>query len=111
MGLGDIKILEDKIEVGVNITNTTTKKLIFYPDQGHLVIGDMQLDSNMFMESGKIGGEVEAGVKENAVLVFPAPDGKKIDVKSVTQIKVLFGDVTTDDFMTNKPVEFTIPVK
>lgn len=111
VGLGDIKISADKIEVGVNLTNTTNKKLTFYPDQGHLVVGDMQLDSNMFMESGKIGGDVEGGVKQNAVLVFPAPDGKKIDVKSVTQVKLIFGNVTTDDFTQNQPVEFTVPVQ
>lgn len=111
VGLGQIKISEDKIEVGVNLANTTNQKLTFYPDQGHLVVGDMQLDSNMFMEQGKIGGEVEGGVKQQAVLVFPAPDGKKIDMKSVTSIKLTFGDVITADYMTNKPVEFTVPVQ
>lgn len=111
VGLGDIKISEDKIEVGVNLKNTTDKKLSFYPDQGKLVVGDMQLDANMFMTSGKIGGDVEGGVKQDAVLVFPAPEGKKIDVKSISQVKLIFGDVTTADFMQNKPVELTVPVK
>jgi hypothetical protein len=111
VGLGDIKISEDKIEVGVNLNNTTTKKLIFYPDQGQLVVGDMQLDANVFMTSGKVGGEVQGGVKQDAVLVFTAPEGKKLDVKLITQIKLIFGDVTTDDFMDSKPVELTVPVQ
>lgn len=111
VGLGEIKISEEKIEVGININNTTSKVLNFYPDQGHLVIGDMQLDANMFMTSGEIGGEVQGGVKQDAVIEFTAPEGKTIDVKSVKQIKLIFGDVTSEDFMSSKGVQFNIPVK
>lgn len=110
VGLGDIKIREDRIEVGVNLNNTTSKVLHFYPDQGHLVVGDMQLDANMFMTTGKVGGDVEGGVKQDGVIVFLSANNKKIDIKSITQIKLVFGDVTTDDFMTSQPVEFTVPV-
>jgi hypothetical protein len=111
VGLGEIKIEEDKISVGINLVNTTNAVLNFYPDQGHLVVGDMQLDSNMFMTEGDIGGEVQGGVKQDAVIVFTVPEGKKIDVKSVTQVKLVFGDVVTADYMTTKPVNFIIKVK
>jgi hypothetical protein len=111
VGLGEIQIQEDKISVGINLANTTNQALTFYPDQGHLVIGDMQLDANLFMTNGDIGGEVQGGVKQDGVIEFLAPEGKKIDVKTVTQIKIFFGDVVTADYMTNKPVEFTIPVQ
>jgi major membrane immunogen (membrane-anchored lipoprotein) len=111
VGLGEIKIQEDKISVGINIANTTNAVLNFYPDQGHLVIGDMQLDANMFMTEGDIGGDVQGGVKQDAVLVFTVPEGKKIDIKTVTQLKLILGDVVTADYMTNKPVEFIVPVK
>lgn len=111
VGLGEIKIEEDRISVGINLANTTDKVLNFYPDQGHLVVGDMQLDANMFMTEGDIGGELQGGVKQDAVIVFTVPEGKKIDVKAITQLKLILGDVTTEDYMTSKPVEFTVPVK
>jgi hypothetical protein len=71
----------------------------------------MQLDANMFMTEGDIGGELQGGVKQDAVIVFTVPEGKKIDVKAITQLKLILGDVTTEDYMTSKPVEFTVPVK
>jgi hypothetical protein len=111
VGLGEVKITEDKISVGINLENTTNKQLTFYPDQGHLVVGDMQLEANMFMTSGEIGGDVQGGVKQDGVIEFLVPEGKKIDVKSIKEIKILFGDVTTEDFMTTKPVNFTVKVK
>lgn len=38
VNLGDVKIMKDKINVGLNIENTTDKVLTFYPDQGNAVI-------------------------------------------------------------------------
>jgi hypothetical protein len=111
VALGEIKIADDKISVGMNIQNTTDKVLHFYPDQGQMVVGDMQLDANMFMTSGKIGGDVQGGVKQDGVIEFLAPDGKKIDVTTVKEVKLIFGDVTTGDYMDNKPVEFVVPVQ
>lgn len=111
VGLGEIKIAEDKISVGVNIENTSDGMLMFYPDQGQLVTGDMQLDSNMFLASGNIGGDVHSGVKQDAVLEFLAPEGKLIDVNAITEIRLIFGDVVAEDFMSSEPVEFTVPVQ
>jgi hypothetical protein len=111
VGLGEIKIAEDKISVGINLANTTNEALTFYPDQGHLVIGDMQLDANLFMTDGEIGGEVQGGVKQQAVVEFLPPEGKKIDVNTVKEIKLFFGDVVTADYMTTKEVNFVIPVQ
>jgi hypothetical protein len=111
VGLGEVKVTADKISVGINLENTTDKALSFYPDQGKMVIGDMQLDANMFMTSGSVGGDVQSGVKQEGVIEFLAPEGKKIDVKTVKQIKLVFGDVVTEDYMTTEPVNFTVEVK
>lgn len=111
VALGEIKIAEDKVSVGMNIENTTGAALNFYPDQGQAIIGDMQLDANLFMTSGKVGGEVQGGVKQDGVIEFLAPEGKKIDVESITSIKLVFGDITTADFMQTEPVSFEVPVK
>jgi hypothetical protein len=111
VGLGEIKITEDKIAVGINLQNTTNEVLNFYPDQGQLVVGDMQLNANMFMTTGQVGGEVQGGVKQEGVIEFLAPEGKKIDINTVTGIRLIFGDVITADYMTAEPVEFTVPVQ
>lgn len=111
VALGEIKISKDKLEVGINIENTTDGQLMFYPDQGSAVVGDMQLDANMFLTDGSIGGDVQGGVKQEGVLEFLAPEGKEIDIEAIKEIKLIFGDVVTEDFMTTKAVEFTVPVK
>lgn len=111
VGLGEIKIQEDKISVGVNLENTTDKLLNFYPDQGSLVVGDMQISANMFMTTGTLGGEVQGGVKQDGVIEYLVDEGKKLDVDSIAEIKLIFGDVTTEDFMESKPMEIVVPVK
>ncbi len=111
VGLGEIKISSNKLKVGINIENTTDGKLMFYPDQGSAVIGDMQLDANLFLTDGTIGGDVQSGVKQEGILEFLVPKGKEIDVKSIKEIKLLFGDVVTDDFMTSEPAEFVVPIQ
>ncbi|MFS0657145.1 hypothetical protein [Bacillus sp. 179-C3.3 HS] len=111
VNLGDIKIMKDKINVGINIENTTDSALSFYPDQGTAVIGSMQIEANLFMTDGSIGGDVEGGVKQDGVIQFLAPEGKEIDVDGIKEIKLKFGDVMTEDFMKNEEVTFTVPVK
>ncbi|SDD12656.1 hypothetical protein SAMN05421663_1071 [Terribacillus halophilus] len=111
VGLGDIKILEDKIQVGINVENTNSDAVSFYPDMGSAVIGDMQVDANMFMTDGNISGDIQGGVKQEAVLEFLAPEGKSIDPASVKEIKLVLGDVTSADYMTTEPVEFTVTVE
>lgn len=111
VNLAEIRITDDKISVGINIENTSEQDVSFYPDQGSIVIGDMQLSANMFMTSGDIGGDVLPGVKQDAVLEFLAPDGKSLDPAAITEIKLALGDVTTGDFMTSEPVNFTVPTK
>ncbi|MFN2745185.1 hypothetical protein ACINLE_08110 [Bacillus sp. z60-18] len=111
VNLGDIKIMKDKINVGINIENTTDKVLNFYPDQGNAVVGDMQLSANMFLTDGDVGGEVQGGVKQDGVLEFTVPEGKELDIDQVKEIKLNFGDVTTEDFMKNQAVSLTVQVK
>lgn len=111
VGLGEIKILEEKISVGINLENTASDALTFYPDQGKAVIGDMQLEANMFFTEGQVGGDVQSGIKQDGVIEFLAPEGKTIDVEAIKEVKLLFGDINTSDYMQSKPVEFTVPVQ
>lgn len=111
VSLGDIKISDDKIEVGMNVSNDNSQAVSFYPDQGQAVIGDMQLDANLFLTDGNVSGDIQPGVTKEGVLEFLAPEGKTIDVSTVKQIQLMFGDAVTEDFMTSDPVSFTVPVQ
>ena len=111
IGLGEVKINKDKLQVGINVENTNDQAISFYPDQGSAVIGDLQLDANLFLTDGDIGGDIQSGVKQEGVIEFLAPEGKEIDTKNVKEIKFIFGDAITEDFTKSKPVSFTVPVK
>jgi len=111
VGLGEVKIASDKIQVGINVENTNDHLVTFYPDQGSAVIEDMQLDANMFLTDGDVSGDIQGGVKKEAVLEFLVPEGKEIDVKNLKEIKFMFGDVYDEESFDTKDVSFTVPVK
>ncbi|MFP3513146.1 hypothetical protein SB775_26885 [Peribacillus sp. SIMBA_075] len=111
VGLGELKVATDKIQIGINIENTTDKPISFYPDQGSAVIGDMQLDANMFLTDGEISGDIQGCFKKEAVLEFLVPDGKKIDVDTLKEVKFMFGDVYSEESFDTKDISFTVPIK
>ena len=111
IGLGEVKITKDKIQVGINVENTSENKVTFYPDQGSAVVGDMQLEANMFLTDGDVSGDIQSGVKKDGVLEFLAPEGKELTVKDVKQIKLALGDVFDDTTFDSKDVTLTVEVK
>jgi hypothetical protein len=111
INIAEVKIEKDKISVGMNIENPTGQKLTFYPDQGSLVVGDMQLESNMFMGAGDVSGDVNAGVKKDGVIVFTAPEGKELDIPSITELKLNFGTVFNDESYATEEANIVVPVK
>ncbi|TCP52603.1 hypothetical protein EV586_10985 [Tumebacillus sp. BK434] len=112
VNIAEVKVSPTKIEVGINFQNNNQHAMSWYPDQeAKIVVGDMQLDSNMFMSSGKLGGDIEGGVKKDGVLVFPVADGKKLDVAKVTSLKLKVGKLHSPDFMQKQEIAFDIPVK
>ena len=51
VSIAEVKIKPDRIEVGMNYENKSGQSVHWYPDQeAKAVIGDMQLDSNMFLD-------------------------------------------------------------
>lgn len=109
--IGDVLIKEDKIEVGMTMENAGANKVTFYPDQGNAIIGNMQLSANMFMGSGEVSGDFNAGITQEGTIEYLAPEGKTIDVKNVKEIKLDMGDVFDDTTYDAENVTITIPVK
>lgn len=109
--IGDVLIKEDSIEVGMNMANNGSNKVTFYPDQGNAIIGNMQLSANMFMGSGEVSGDFNAGITQEGTIEYLAPEGKTIDVKNIKEIKLDMGDVFDDKTYESENVTITIPVK
>ncbi|MBH8595855.1 hypothetical protein I8U20_10980, partial [Thermoactinomyces intermedius] len=70
VNIAEVVIKPDRIEVGMNLENTNSDQVTWWPDQeGKIVVGDKQLNANMFM-GDSVGGEIAGGVKQNGVLTF-----------------------------------------
>ncbi|RRN73949.1 hypothetical protein EI200_04520 [Peribacillus simplex] len=111
INIAEVKITDKQIQIGMNLENTTDQKLTFYPDQGNAIVGDMQLAAGLFGGSGTVSGDINGGIKMDGVVVYDAPEGKTIDVKKVTEIKLDMGDVFNDETMNAENATITIPVK
>jgi hypothetical protein len=105
--IGEVEVQSDKILVGITVKNNSSNKLSFYPDQGSLVIGSMQLDSNMFMSEGNASGEIMPGVEKTAVIYFTTPEGNTIpEDKTIT---LYLGDVYNVDTYASSN-DFTVTI-
>jgi hypothetical protein len=111
INIAEVKIEKDKVSIGMNYENASGQKLSFYPDQGSVVIGDMQLEANTFLGTGHMGGDINAGVKKDGVIVFEVPEGKSIDISSVTEIKLNLGDIFNDSSYNTQEANISVPVK
>lgn len=111
LNVKEIVITPTEVKVGMNYENISNQKVSFYPDQGHIVIGDMQLDVDFLTQTSLQSGEVSAGVKSDGVLVFKPKGEKRIDVDNVTSIKFDLGEIYPDDYSSTKKVEFEISIK
>ncbi|TCP25629.1 hypothetical protein EV207_12159 [Scopulibacillus darangshiensis] len=111
INIAEVKLSEDKIQVGLNLENTTQDKLSFFPDQGNAIIGDMQLSASLFGGSGNVSGDINGGVKMDGVIVYDVPEANTLDVKGVKEIKLDMGEIFNDKTMASKTVTVTIPVK
>lgn len=111
VNIAEVVIKPDRIEVGMNLENTNSDQVSWYPDQeGKAVVSDKQLNANMFM-GDSFAGEIAGGVKRQGVLVFVASEKDRIDPKSVKEIKLDLGEVMSSDFTKTKKVNFNIKVK
>lgn len=71
--------------VHFKIQNNSDKPYDIYPDQGKLVIGNTQIDSNMYA-SDRLGGQLLNGAVKEGYVVFDLPNS--IDVNSLSEIRL-----------------------
>jgi len=93
--IGEVLVESDRILVGMTLNNTRDRTLSFYPNQGDLVAGNLQVSSNMFMSEGDLGGDIRAGVEKSGVIHFTAPEDREIP--DVSEISLHLGNVSDMD--------------
>lgn len=109
--IAEVVMKEDRIEVGMNLENTNSQQVSWYPDQdGKAIIGDKQLNADM-LGSGEIGGEIANGIKQDGVLVFTTSNNSKIKPEEIKEIQLNLGEIMSEDYTKNEKVNLTIPVK
>ncbi|HWO95762.1 MAG TPA: hypothetical protein VNM45_05390 [Bacillus sp. (in: firmicutes)] len=106
-----MKLKKNKVVVGMTVKNTTKDKLSFFPDQGNVVIGNLQLDADLFNGKGNVGGDIQAGVSKSGVVEYAVPDGKSLDVDKVKEVQLHFGDIFNEKSMDAKPFDQVIKLK
>lgn len=106
--IGEIVVQKDRVIVGMTLENTADHTLSFFPDQGHVVVGNMQLEANPFMTEGEVSGEIAAGVKKEGVVHFLAPEGKSLDPAQVKEVRLNLGDVFDDEKMEAREFSETV---
>lgn len=111
VSLGNITVSNNKVAVDLSLENTTSDILNFYPDGGQAEINGVTLSAGMSETSGTIGGETKGGTKQSGKLEFIAPEDAKLDAKTIKNIKLDFGDVSSEDYLKTKNVTFNVPVK
>jgi hypothetical protein len=111
VNVSEIDITPDKITVGLNYENTSGEKLHWFPEQGQLVVGDMQLNVDPLIQSNLVTGDIAPETKSDGVLVFKPQGDKKIDVSKVNKLIFHLNEVITEDLSASKKVDFEIPVK
>jgi len=109
--IAEIQIEENRILVGMTITNNSGSTLSFYPDQGNVVTGNMQLDANMFGGEGDASGEIQPGVQKSAVIHFDVPKGQALTPSEVKEVRLHFGDVFNRDEFESTKCDITINIE
>ena len=79
------------------LNNKTGGLISFHPNQGTLVIGNEQVDANLFVSDGDVGGEIRDGVEREGTIVWEFESGKEKVVK-VGRAEFSAGPAFDDDF-------------
>lgn len=109
--IGEVQVEKDCILIGMTIKNESSNKLSFFPDQGCVVVGDIQLEGNLFRTEGDISGDFHPGVEKSGVAVFTVPEGKTLNPKEITEIVLHAGDVFNEATFAVEPFDANLALK
>src|SRR5690606_2551243 len=88
----NIEITDDKVRVAMTIVNNSDTTKTFYPDQGFLVVGNKQVEADIFATEGDLSGDIFGGVEKSGVVIFNVADSG-INFDEASEIVLRLGDV------------------
>jgi hypothetical protein len=104
---------DDAVGLHLVAKNTGSKAVEgFFPDQGNIKMGDLQLSAQPEFEGHlPTNGRVEPGAKFEAPLVYTMPQGQKLDPSDIKKLEVNLGEVSDVDFMKTEQIKFDVKVR
>src|SRR5690606_40436988 len=92
----NIEITDDKVRVAMTIANNSDTTKTFYPDQGFLVVGNKQVEADIFATEGDLSGDIFGGVEKSGVVIFNVADSG-INFDEASEIVLRLGDVFDEE--------------
>lgn len=106
----NIEITDDKVRVAMTIANNSDTTKTFYPDQGFLVVGNKQVEADIFATEGDLSGDIFGGVEKSGVVIFNVADSG-INFDEASEINLRLGDVFDEESFNAEEFAETIAIK
>lgn len=106
----NIEITDDKVRVAMTIVNNSDTTKTFYPDQGFLVVGNKQVEADIFATEGDLSGDIFGGVEKSGVVIFNVADSG-INFDEASEIVLKLGDVFDEESFNAEEFAETIAIK
>ena len=106
----NIEITDDKVRVAMTIVNNSDTTKTFYPDQGFLVVGNKQVEADIFATEGDLSGDIFGGVEKSGVVIFNVADSG-INFDEASEIVLRLGDVFDEESFNAEEFSETIAIK
>lgn len=106
----NIEITDDKVRVAMTIANNSDTTKTFYPDQGFLVVGNKQVEADIFATEGDLSGDIFGGVEKTGVVIFNVADSG-INFDEASEIVLRLGDVFDEESFNAEEFAETIAIK
>lgn len=106
----NIEITDDKVRVAMTIANNSDTTKTFYPDQGFLVVGNKQVEADIFATEGDLSGDIFGGVEKSGVVIFNVADSG-INFDEASEIVLRLGDVFDEESFNAEEFAETIAIK
>lgn len=106
----NIEITDDKVRVAMTIANNSDTTKTFYPDQGFIVVGNKQVEADIFATEGDLSGDIFGGVEKSGVVIFNVADSG-INFGEASEIVLRLGDVFDEESFNAEEFAETIAIK
>src|SRR5690606_12719562 len=106
----NIEITDDKVRVAMTIANNSDTTKTFYPDQGFLVVGNNQVEADIFATEGDLSGDIFGGEEKSGVVLFNVADSG-INFDEASEINLRLGDVFDEESFNAEEFAETIAIK